>query len=338
MKIPVVTAAVLIAVAVGAPVASASQLLARNANDVAARGERQRQGARHLPVEGRGPPRARVGRRQRPAVRVGPATGRALRSTTPAAGARSTGRSGRRSRTRAHRCDVELAWLVTACQASDGSYWALQSWQRTLHIYGIPTAPLARRVGASPLALDRRDREARCPLRLDVSPVPADLRPADVQGPPRLRLQPQAGRRAARRLRAEHLPRHVRLRLRKRLEARERLSHAQPDGRLLLRLLPARLAPVGPRDEVPRDRDGARCDAGRLLAGGRADDVRPARRSRGRHRPARAAARRPRLQAALKLALSSARGDRRGSPRAHAPAAERRHRRHGRRRQHIGSA
>ena len=35
--------------------------------------------------------------------------------------------------------DVELAWLVTACQASDGSYWALQSWQRTLHIYGIPT-------------------------------------------------------------------------------------------------------------------------------------------------------------------------------------------------------
>jgi hypothetical protein len=35
--------------------------------------------------------------------------------------------------------DVDLTWLVAACRASDGSYWALQSWQRTLHIYGIPT-------------------------------------------------------------------------------------------------------------------------------------------------------------------------------------------------------
>src|SRR5205085_8379406 len=26
----------------------------------------------------------------------------------------------------------KLAWLVTACKASDGSYWALQSWQRML--------------------------------------------------------------------------------------------------------------------------------------------------------------------------------------------------------------
>jgi hypothetical protein len=35
---------------------------------------------------------------------------------------------------------VELAWLVAACRASDGSLWAIQSWQRTLHIYGLPTA------------------------------------------------------------------------------------------------------------------------------------------------------------------------------------------------------
>jgi hypothetical protein len=30
----------------------------------------------------------------------------------------------------------ELAWLVTACKAPDGSYWALQSWQRLKPNYG----------------------------------------------------------------------------------------------------------------------------------------------------------------------------------------------------------
>jgi hypothetical protein len=30
----------------------------------------------------------------------------------------------------------ELAWQVTACKAPDGSYWALQSWQRELPNYG----------------------------------------------------------------------------------------------------------------------------------------------------------------------------------------------------------
>jgi hypothetical protein len=33
---------------------------------------------------------------------------------------------------------VDLAWLVTACRAPDGSYWALQSWQRALRNYGMP--------------------------------------------------------------------------------------------------------------------------------------------------------------------------------------------------------
>ena len=31
-----------------------------------------------------------------------------------------------------------LAWLVAACKAPDGSYWALQAWQRSLPDYGIP--------------------------------------------------------------------------------------------------------------------------------------------------------------------------------------------------------
>jgi hypothetical protein len=34
-----------------------------------------------------------------------------------------------------------LAWSVTACKAPDGSYWALQAWQRMLPNYGVtPTA------------------------------------------------------------------------------------------------------------------------------------------------------------------------------------------------------
>jgi hypothetical protein len=34
-----------------------------------------------------------------------------------------------------------LAWLVTACRAPDGSYWAVQSWPRTLPNYGAPARP-----------------------------------------------------------------------------------------------------------------------------------------------------------------------------------------------------
>jgi hypothetical protein len=38
----------------------------------------------------------------------------------------------------------ELAWFVTGCRAPDGSYWALQSWQRELPDYGLtPSAQQA---------------------------------------------------------------------------------------------------------------------------------------------------------------------------------------------------
>ncbi len=38
----------------------------------------------------------------------------------------------------------KLQWLVTACKATDGSYWAVQSWQRMLPNYGVaPTAEQA---------------------------------------------------------------------------------------------------------------------------------------------------------------------------------------------------
>jgi hypothetical protein len=32
----------------------------------------------------------------------------------------------------------ELQWFVAGCKAADGSYWALQSWQRALPNYGVP--------------------------------------------------------------------------------------------------------------------------------------------------------------------------------------------------------
>jgi hypothetical protein len=35
----------------------------------------------------------------------------------------------------------ELQWLVTACKAPDGSYWAVQAWQRMLPNYGLAPSP-----------------------------------------------------------------------------------------------------------------------------------------------------------------------------------------------------
>jgi hypothetical protein len=35
----------------------------------------------------------------------------------------------------------DLAWKVTACRAPDGSYWALQAWQRSLPNYGVAPTP-----------------------------------------------------------------------------------------------------------------------------------------------------------------------------------------------------
>ena len=44
----------------------------------------------------------------------------------------------------------KLAWLVTACAAPDGSYWAVQSWRRTLPNFDGVTTP---RLGAWELHL-----------------------------------------------------------------------------------------------------------------------------------------------------------------------------------------
>jgi hypothetical protein len=35
----------------------------------------------------------------------------------------------------------QLAWFVTGCKATDGSYWTLQAWQRMLPNYGLTASP-----------------------------------------------------------------------------------------------------------------------------------------------------------------------------------------------------
>jgi hypothetical protein len=127
------------AVAAAAPVAHASQLIARNATGV------------KLEVDRHG--RALVSYRAQGKVSHVLAWG-ALNAIDPTQAKRQVafhldysggwGSFGRDYWRRLHDVcrptQVQLAWLVTACQAPDGSYWALQSWQRTLPDYGLPAS------------------------------------------------------------------------------------------------------------------------------------------------------------------------------------------------------
>jgi hypothetical protein len=98
----------------------------------------------------------------------------------------------------------------------------------------------ADRVGAPPLTLDRRAAGADDQHRLGLAPVGPPVRHVHLQGAAGLRLQGDAGRQPARHLRPEHLRRHVRLGLRRRLEAREQLPDAHRHRRLLLQRQSAR--------------------------------------------------------------------------------------------------
>ena len=56
----------------------------------------------------------------------------------------SYGRGGGFPNTCRHYDGPPLRWLVAACKAGDGSYWAVQSWQRMLPNYGVqPSAEQA---------------------------------------------------------------------------------------------------------------------------------------------------------------------------------------------------
>ena len=132
---------------------------------------------------------------------------------------------------------VELTWLVTACRAPDGSFWALQSWQRGLRDYGVPSTGL------------KDDWELRLSHwtgelpKLEVGIGWAYRRFHSLFGRYTWRGQGVYGfsattqREPARHVRAQPLRRHARLRVREGLVPREQLPEPQGHGRVLLRLL-----------------------------------------------------------------------------------------------------
>jgi hypothetical protein len=99
-----------------------------------------------------------------------------------------------------------LEWLVAACTARDGSHWAVQSWQRALPNYGLDPGPsqavweLRLSHWTGPLA--------ELTIHLDWAYARFDhlFGTFSYTRPARLRLQVEAFRRAARRLRPERLP------------------------------------------------------------------------------------------------------------------------------------
>jgi hypothetical protein len=126
------------AACLSAPEAEASQLIARDATAVKLQVNRQGQALvsyrvggrqRHVLVWGAVNAIHPTQEQQQVAFRVDYSGGWRSLGRTVWKGFRNTCRP----------VQVELAWLVTACRAADGSYWALQRWQRGLRNYGMPS-------------------------------------------------------------------------------------------------------------------------------------------------------------------------------------------------------
>ena len=241
-------------VAVGA---NASQLIDRNAHGVQARRQREGRGDAHLYVGREAQARPRLGRRERD--RADTQRGRRSRSssTTREAGASTHTDDWKTFGSKCGAYDgPPLAWKVAACTAPDGSYWALQAWQRMLPNYGVdPSADqavwelrLSHWTGDLPVLTIGTDWAWHQWDHLYGTFTYARQ--------PGLRLQVDRGRQPARHLRPQHLCRHVRLGVRRRLEAREQLPRSQRHRRLLLQLQPARrrTRPARATSTAPRSR------------------------------------------------------------------------------------
>jgi hypothetical protein len=131
MRRAIVLAAALAASATAAPGASASEIVARNATAV------------RLAVSASGVARVtfRADGRGRRVLVWGAVDARHPDPNVPQIRFRFdySGRARRPLPNRCRRYDgPPLAWLVTACRAPDGSYWALQAWQRLLPHRGFP--------------------------------------------------------------------------------------------------------------------------------------------------------------------------------------------------------
>lgn len=140
-KIPHVVLTAFAAAAVFSPTAPASQLIARDATNV--RLEVNRAGTALLTYRARGSEHHVLAWG---AVNARPSSSRARQVEFQVDYSGGWGSERRQVwKTFENACrpvTVPLAWLVAACRAPDGSYWALQSWQRALPVYGQPTTGL----------------------------------------------------------------------------------------------------------------------------------------------------------------------------------------------------
>lgn len=125
------------ALAAVAPVAQASQLIARNATGV--RLEVDRHGRALVSYRAQGKQSHVLVWGALNAIDPTKARSQVSFHVDYSGGWGSLGRNyWKRLRNVCRPASVQLSWLVAACQAPDGSFWALQSWQRTLPNYGLP--------------------------------------------------------------------------------------------------------------------------------------------------------------------------------------------------------
>ena len=147
-------------------------------------GRQQRQGGRQLQVRTANGSTRSSGARSTRDRRRRPSTRLASRSTTPAAGAVPQADLEDDEEPLPPYDGPKLPWMVKACKAPDGSYWALQKWQRMLPNLGISRGrPSQKAVGAPHLPLARRGAPARAVSRLGLQPeVPPPVRQVLVHG------------------------------------------------------------------------------------------------------------------------------------------------------------
>ena len=210
--------------------ASASQLIDRNATGVKLAVNAKGEALITYSARRQAEARARLGRDQRDRADARPRAGEPSSSTTRVAGASTSATTGRRSaRPAAPTTARRSPGMVAACKAPDGSYWALQAWQRML---AELRRGAERRAVVWELRLSHWTGDAAGARRSSTDWAWHQwdhlFGTFTLRRQPGLRLQVDDGRQPARHVRPQHLRRHLRLGVRHRLEAREQLPRRTP--------------------------------------------------------------------------------------------------------------